>query len=263
MRLNQDRIQAILKAEHSYYGSHDIPIRKDTRWHPGTGNFIATQLTPAMDVLDIGCGNGSFLLEHNASLHAGIGIDYDPDNLHLAEEAKHIQGIRNVEFRLLDFPREVAQLQTESFDVVFSLRGPIGDSSSAIQAALHLLRPDGLLFNEEIGELHQHEVTEIFRDKPHLDPAIPVVKQVKEAMQRNGVDVRLEANLFTKWIYSDVYAWLEFQCNIWTWLKLELPQPDDPRIGQFAERNIISTGEIETTHHVVWVAGVKSNKIHI
>jgi len=92
-----------------------------------------------------------FLLEHNTSLHAGLGIDYDPDNLHLAEEAKRIQGIRNVEFRLLDFPREVAQLQPESFDVVFSLRGPVGDSSPAIQAALHLLRPAGLLFSEEIG----------------------------------------------------------------------------------------------------------------
>jgi len=76
-------------------------------------------------------------------------------------------------------------------------------------------------------------------------------------MQRNGVNVRLEANLFTKWIYPDVYAWLEYQCNIWAWLKLALPQPDDPRIGQFAERNTTDTGEIETTHHIVWVAGVK------
>lgn len=42
-----------------------------------------------------------------------------------------------------------------------------------------------------------------------------------------------------------------------TWLGIPLPEPDDPRIALFAERNTIATREIETTHHVAWVAGVK------
>jgi hypothetical protein len=53
-----------------------------------------------------------------------------------------------------------------------------------------------------------------------------------------------------------VYAWLVYICNLWTWLGVLLPEPNDPRIAQFAERNTIETGEIETTHHTVLVAGV-------
>jgi hypothetical protein len=52
-----------------------------------------------------------------------------------------------------------------------------------------------------------------------------------------------------------VYAWLEFQCNIWSWVGVGLPELDDARIALFAERHTIATGEIETTHHVVRVAG--------
>jgi len=54
-----------------------------------------------------------------------------------------------------------------------------------------------------------------------------------------------------------MYAWMEYICNLWTWLGILLPEPDDPRIALFAERNTTTTGEIETTHHVAWVAGVK------
>jgi hypothetical protein len=32
MQIDQDRIRAILKGEHSYYGGDDIPIRRDERW---------------------------------------------------------------------------------------------------------------------------------------------------------------------------------------------------------------------------------------
>ncbi|MBC8235463.1 hypothetical protein H8E77_38440 [bacterium] len=58
MKIDQDRIRAILKAEHSYYGGDDISIREDNRWHPDWQNIIAPQLSPEMRVLDVGCGKG-------------------------------------------------------------------------------------------------------------------------------------------------------------------------------------------------------------
>jgi len=42
MPIDQDRIQAILKGRHSYYGGRAVPTRKDTRWHPGTGEIKTT-----------------------------------------------------------------------------------------------------------------------------------------------------------------------------------------------------------------------------
>lgn len=256
MPFDRDRIRTILNAEHSYYGSRRATIRQDYRPNLYTGDFIAAQFTPTMNVLDLGCGRGDTLLDHSESFHTGIGIDYDPDHIRMAREAKRARAIQNVKFLLLDFPREVEKLEPESFDVVFSQRGPIDVRDlSSFPAALRLLRPNGIIFCDEIGELHLSEVDEIFGSGPHS--TIPMVEQVRAEMERNGVSIRLTADLFSKWYYPDIYEWLLWQCSLWSWLGKPFPEPDDPRIDLFAERNTIATGEIETTHHVVWVAGVK------
>lgn len=255
--IDQDRVRSILSAEHSFYGSQKVTIRKDNRWHPGTGDLIAAQFLPMMHVLDVGCGNGETLLEHSMRFDTGIGIDYDPKHIRMAQQAKVTRGVKNVDFLLLDFPREFKQLPPESFEIIFSQRGPIDDTSPSIQAALSLLRPRGLLFCELIGELHHQEAREFFEYQSSNNQVIRRVDQARAAMERNGVSIRLSADLVTKWYYPDIYAWLQFQCDIWAWLGVPFPEPDDPRIHLFAEQNMIATGEIETTHHVVWVAGVK------
>jgi 2-polyprenyl-3-methyl-5-hydroxy-6-metoxy-1,4-benzoquinol methylase len=256
MKIDQDRIRAIREAEHSFYGYQVIPIRRDRRWVPDWEHHIAPQLSPEMRVLDVGCGGGQFLLELSASFHTGLGIDNDPAHIQMAEEAKREQGVQNVEFRLLDYPGEVAQLRSESFDMVVSLRGPVPETAASVQAAHQLLRPDGLIFCEEIAELHHKEVVELFGAGSQSEMTSKV-DEVRELLEQNGFEVRLAVDVFTKWFYPDVYAWFQFICGIWTWLGSPLPEPDDPRIGVFAERNTTASGEIETTHHVGWVAGVK------
>ena len=76
-------------------------------------------------------------------------------------------------------------------------------------------------------------------------------------MAQHGFDARLTADVFTKWLYPGVYAWFQFIGNLWTWLGIPLPKPDDPRIARFSEQNTIATGEIQTAHHVARIAGVK------
>ncbi|MBN2389797.1 MAG: methyltransferase domain-containing protein [Anaerolineae bacterium] len=257
VQIDQDRIRAIFQGKHSYYGGRHA-IRVDNRWYPDWQHIIVPQLSPAMRVLDVGCGNGGFLLELNASFDTGLGVDNDPIHVRMAEEAKRAEGIHNVNFLLLDYPREIAQLQLESFDMVVSLRGPLPDTTEGIQAAHHLLHADGLLYCEEIAERHQKEVVDIFPELLQGDEATTrTADRVTALFEQNGFDVRLAADVFTKWIYPDVYAWAELISNLWTWLGVPLPEPDDPRIALFAERNTIATGEIETMHHVAWVAGVK------
>jgi SAM-dependent methyltransferase len=257
MQIDQDRIRAILKAEHSFYGYLDIPIRRDDRWSPQWENLIAPQLSPAMHVLDVGCGKGHFLLDFSARFHTGLGIDNDPAHVQMAEEAKHAEGIHNVEFRLLDFPGEVAQLKLGSFDMVVSIRGPVLDTEDGLEEVYRLLRPDGLLFCEEIAEHHQKEVVEIFSDRFCKKAMHRRVDEIRALMEHKGFNVRLAADFFSKWLYPDVYAWVAYISNLWTWLGIPLPEPDDPRIALFAERNTIETGEIETTHHVALIASVK------
>ena len=213
-----------------------------------------------MHVLDIGCGNGATLLENSHRFAWGLGVDNDPDHIGLAEDALGEKGCTNVEFRLLDFPEDARELEPGSFDFAFTERGPIGYDSYGIRAALRVLKDDGLLFCEMIGNLHHQEVAEVFGPgQPQLSrpQTTRTLDQARVAMERNGVGIRIAAEIVRKRYYPSIYEWLQFQCRIWAWSGKTFPPFDDVRLAQFAERNTIPSGEIETTHHVVWVGGVK------
>ena len=258
--IDQDRLRGILEANYSYYGSRTAESRRDDRLSPSAPQLIASQLRPDMRVLDIGCGNGSTLLENCHRFAWGLGVDNDPDHIGLAENALRQKGCTNVEFRLLEFPKHVHELEPGSFDFAFTERGPIGFDSYGIQAALRVLKDEGLLFCEMIGNLHHQEVAEVFGPgQPHLPrhQTIRTLDEARIAMERNGISIRIAAEIVTKRYYPSIYEWLQFQCHIWAWSGKPLPSPDDRRLALFAERNTIPSGEIETTHHVAWVGGVK------
>ena len=105
--------------------------------------------------------------------------------------------------------------------------------------------------------MHLLDVEACFGSGPGDDHPTRTADTVRETLERSGVDVRLAADLFSKWCYADIYEWLLWQCSLWTWLGIPLPEPDDPRIERFARLNTNANGEIETTHHVAWVGGVK------
>ncbi len=257
MELDRDRIRAILEADHSYYSPRPAGTRIDDRLAPRASDFIASQLRPDMRVLDIGCGNGASLLNNCHRFASGLGIDSDPAHIRLAQEASREGDCGNVEFRLLDFRADSGELEPESFEFVFSERGPIGYDSYGIQAALRVLKDDGILFCEVIGNLHHQEAAEVFGPRVLRNQMIRTLDQAQVAMERNGVSIRIASEIVTNYYYASIYDWLEFQCGIWAWSGAPLPSPDDARIGLFAERCATPAGEIETTHHVVWVGGVK------
>jgi SAM-dependent methyltransferase len=256
MDLDQNRLKTILERDHSFYGLAAV-YREDERLLPGTQDFILTQFKPDMRVLDVGCGNGATLTRAHNRFEYGLGIDKDPEHLRMAEDKLKESGATNVEFRLLDFEENPGILEPESFDFVFSERGPM-DNSFLIRAALETLRPGGLLFNEVIGKHHLHEVFQIFKRPP--DPDVLPSEQILAEMERNGVDIRIVADLYGKRIYPDVYEWLQFQCSIWSYIIEPFPEPDDPRIRLFAEQNALASGEIKVTHHVTWIGGVKRQR---
>ncbi len=256
MPLDRARLREILGADHSYYGD-EPEYRNDDRLNPPAREFIASQLQADMRVLDVGCGNGSTLLANCDRFQSGLGIDADERHVALAEEAKSERGARNVQFMLLDLGDVPTSFPGESFDFAFSERGPVGYDSRSVQAVLSALRADGLIFCEVIGNLHHQEMRELFSSAPRKSQAISVLDQVRVAMERNGVGIRIAADLISKRYYPTIYDWLEFQCSIWAWGGGTFPAPDDPRLELFAQRNTTPSGAIETTHHVVWVGGVK------
>jgi SAM-dependent methyltransferase len=254
MQLDLNQIRDVINARHGYYRNRPR-TRVDSRWHPDVVGLFKPELTTESRVLEVGCGDGGMLFELSPFIHSGVGVDYDPEHLRLAEEAKREQGVANLEFIPLDYPGDAERLEAGTFDLVYDLRGPLPETTAGFQAARRLLKPGGLLFCEGLGENHQKEKMVIF-EPSQAGGSVRSVGVLQRRMERNGFDVRFTADAYTKWIYPDIYAWLQMECNIRAWLGVPLPEPDDPRIASFAERNTNAAGEIVTTHHVVWVAGV-------
>lgn len=258
MGLDRARLVDVLTADYSYYEGPAPVSRIDARLNPIAGDLIGSQLHPDMRVLDIGCGNGATLLRHSRRFRQGVGIDNDTSHLELAAKAKAAAGVDNVDFRHLDIDQLQEQPWLESFDFVFSERGPIGYGTRGVQSALGALRTGGLIFSEVIGDLHHQEVREVFGGVPRFNQSIRTLDQVKVAMERSGVGIHIAADIVSKVRYPDVYEWLKFQCGIWAWAGGSLPAADDPRLELFVERAVAGgSDDIEVTHHVVWVGGVK------
>lgn len=256
--LDRDRLAAVLAFDYSYYEGPEPDCRIDERLNPDAGEFVAAQLDSRMTVLDVGCGNGATLLRHSQLFAEAVGIDNDPAHIELATEALKSSPVDNVSFHALDADDLPRQPWHERFDFVFSERGPLGYDGRGVQAALSVLRTGGSIFTEVIGELHHQEVRDAFGGTSRLNQLIRSLDQVKVAMERNGVDIRIAADIVSKRSYPSVYEWLKFQCGIWSWMGFPIPEPTDPRLELFAQRNADGSGRVNVTHHVVWVGGIKS-----
>lgn len=258
MKLDRDRLAEVLAFGYSYYEGPEPDCEIDDRFHPATVEFIASQVDPTMAVLDLGCGDGDTLLRNSHRFSEGVGIDNDPAHIALATAALKQTPTHNVSFHAIDVDELPQQPWRERFDFVFSERGPLGYDVRGVQAALSTLRAGGLIFAEVIGDLHHQEVREIFGGPTRLNQLIRTTDQVRVAMERNGVTIRIAADLVSKRTYPNIYEWLKFQCSIWSWIGYPFPDPADPRLELFAQRNANDDGRIDITHHVVWVGGVKS-----
>lgn len=256
MELDVSRLRAIFERDHTFYDS-ELKFQADNRFRPGTGDFIISQFDAGMRVLDLGCGDGGTLKRGHEHFTYGLGIDNDVEHLRMAEKAAKETGTTNVEFRLIDFAADSDSIDSETFDFVFSQRGPLDESPSTIRAAVRILKQDGLILCEQIGMRHLHEVGRVFESEEDPDPAEMTPEQVRAEMEACGIEMRAVADFYSKRIYPDIYEWFRFQTNIWGWLGEPIPEPDDPRIRLFAKQNAADNGEIRVTHHVTWIGGVK------
>ena len=102
--------------------------------------------------LDAGCGGGDVTLELARRVGPrgrAIGVDIDGTTLRLAREEAEEQGIRNVEFRVLDIQ---AQGAGSGFDVVYArfLLTHLADPAAVVAAFFNHLSPGGLVIVEDI-----------------------------------------------------------------------------------------------------------------
>ncbi len=112
------------------------------------------------NVLDIGCGPGEFTLRVARKAKSVTGIDASKVALEFAVHNLAKSGFKNVTFRhgnarKLPFP-------DNSFDLVYSRRGPASDSLQTLKQILRVLRKRGIFMEITIGERDKQNVAEIF-----------------------------------------------------------------------------------------------------
>jgi len=254
--MDRKRLRTILHKRYAYY-DYDKMRRAwevDARLNPGTREFIRSQFKPEHRVLDIGCGNGMMLLESSGLFREGVGTDEYAPHLKLANENRKRMGITNVRFvraKGLPFARE-------TFDFVFSERGPLAGCSPVIQNALRVLKPGGMIFAETPGALSWQEFESVFfpADKAKAYQHMDSLDEQKVVFERNGVDIRVLLSKVRKVRFADAYAWLEYHCGIWVYMGRVLPR-DPADIARAWEKLKDRDGTVASTEEIVWIGGVK------
>tara|TARA_Y100000310_G_scaffold108078_1_gene106547 strand:- start:227 stop:1051 length:825 start_codon:yes stop_codon:yes gene_type:complete len=257
-KIDVNKIKIILENNYKYYDQKKVKYHFDKRLNSDIKYFLKKELKKNYKVLDIGCGDGHTLKELSKHFKTGIGIDNDKSHYQLAKKNIKSNKITNVSFKL--GKSSVLPFKNEEFDFIFSERGPISGSSINIQSALKVLKTNGMLFEETIGELDNQETNEIFhrgqqyRKYQHMNR----IEEVKVLFERNGVDIRIINNLISKIIFPNIYDWLRYQCAVWTYNGIELPSLDElNKIEDFFLTNRNKKGEIVITRHRIWIGGIK------
>lgn len=249
---------SVLDEYESYYQQFTVPHGRVAPLVPQTRELLRAVLQTDMQVLDIGCGRGDTLLDLATQFAWGVGIDESSEvMLTQAKAAKSNRLVPNVDF----FTAKAAALpfNTESFDLVFSERGPMGYNDITLQEALRVLRPGGLIFIEMVGEWDSWETRLAFEagyEKPQT--LTDGLESEGQRLMRHNVHLHTLASRLQLVEFASVEDWLRYQLYSWS----------PPGRAAFTEANLeavhrlqqIATqanGRISITGHTLWVGGVK------
>ena len=111
-------------------------------------------------VLDEGCGSGVFTLKIARRGERIRGIDTSRTALRLAEKNLARSKLSNAIFHLADAYR--LPFSDNSFDVVYSRRGPGSDNSRTLAEAYRVLKRNGIFMEITIGERDKQNLARIF-----------------------------------------------------------------------------------------------------
>ncbi len=139
------------KREHCILDGSDGEVEFDRELRPKT---------VAKTVLDEGCGNGKFLLKVAKNSRFVKGIDISTTALEQAKINLAHSGITNVALRLAD--AQQLPFSNDSFDIVYSRRGPGSDTLHTLSEAQRVLRNKGTFMEITIGERDKENLARIF-----------------------------------------------------------------------------------------------------
>jgi ubiquinone/menaquinone biosynthesis C-methylase UbiE len=165
VREDEARLQEVLRHRKENFETHGdvrqlVPGRSWAAWARALGHLL-----PALDVVDIGCGDGYLTLEMARWARSVIGIDRSEPVLERAEALAARRHVTNVQWMKGDISR--LPLGDASIDVALLSQAlhHAADPKVAVAEATRVLRPGGRLLVLDLREHDQSWVRHRFGDQ--------------------------------------------------------------------------------------------------
>jgi ubiquinone/menaquinone biosynthesis C-methylase UbiE len=136
-------------------------------------------------VLDLGCGSGELTLKLSPFFKEIVGIDPFDDYVKSAEKLKKGVGAKNVIFKVADGKN--LPFRDGYFDIVFSSRGPLSANIDFIKESFRILKTEGLMIEETIGEEDKIELKKIFGRGQNYPNRETKLESVKKLLKQSGM----------------------------------------------------------------------------
>lgn len=175
-------------------------------------------LNPGMQILDVGCGNGTDLTALAALVGEEglvVGVDHDPHVLQAAQEAHR----GRAEIRVVLSPAEHLPFAHRSFDAIRADRilQDVPELEKALSEMWRVLRPGGIvnLIEPDWQAVSVYPASQAGGDDDHIVQALlkrtclhPLIgRRLSSLLHQSGkwehIEVRMETYLFTSWPEAD------------------------------------------------------------
>ena len=201
-------------------------------------------------VLDLGCGSGELTLKLSPFFKEIVGIDPFEDYIETAEKQKKENNIKNVVFEVADGKN--LPFEDEYFDIVFSSRGPLSANIDFIKESFRVLKKEGLMLEETIGEKDKIELKKIFERGQNHPGQKTKLESVKKLLKQTGMKL-VESKYFKFYqIYSsinDVVEILERAPII-----PDFDKTKDKHYLEEVDKKLNNNGITLSSHRLFWVA---------
>mgnify|MGYP003977396121 FL=1 len=139
--------------------------------------------------LDLGCGSGELTLKISPYFKEIIGIDPFKNYLKTAKQEKDTKNIKNVKFQVAD--AKELPFKNNFFDIIYSSRGPLSADIDFMNEGYRVLKDNGLMIEETIGETDKIELKNIFnrgQNYPIKKAKLESVKSLLDQLDMNLIE---------------------------------------------------------------------------